>query len=368
MAETNKSIEIINKISEYLSAAHQALQDPFLDSLAYAAETNLRGKTRRLHEKLTGVVFLGAHLKNAAALNSTSKYVNLAEDFLGLDGVQYPDGSIFLLTNNDIGKHLPQYLELYANNRNSLFVVWDWDSQHWLQMSGILAVSCDYYVSASSENTFILSHFNPCIIGPVFVGAHQWSRRFILENIPSLLGARQDTPLGPHGFYEKYARRNRAIAAVGRHFESVGFASNDYKGRSDLDNLKQWAAHKSHWIVPVLGGVPIRVYNALITGGIPIVPAFYKNLPEIHALGDVPVFYETSDLVDPAAVNAAAVAKFDQQGESGLLARIAHAVEYHHVDAHCERILCAVQRSAARMVGGNTFDGDGYLGFGSKLD
>jgi len=367
MSEANKSIEIINAIAGHLTAAHQALQDPFLDSLAYTAEVKLKDKLQRLQGVMTGEVFLGAHLKNASPLGSNRKYTALAEDFLEQESVRFPAGSIIFLTNNDIGKNLPRYLELYASSTDSLCIVWDWDSQHWLQMSGILAVSTDYYVSASSENTFVLSHFSPAIIGPVFVGAHQWSKKFILENMATLLGARANTPLGPHGFYEKYAKRNRAIAAVGQHFDSVGFVGNDYKGRTDVENLSQWAGHKTHWIAPVLGGVPIRVYNALITGGIPIVPSFYRNLPEIHAMGDIPVFYETSDLIDPVSINAVAVAKFDHQGESGLLTRIANAIEHHHVDLHCERILRAIEQSAKRTTQADRHYGGGYLGFNAGL-
>jgi hypothetical protein len=96
-----------------------------------------------------------------------------------------------------------------------------------------------------------------------------------------------------------------------------------------------------------LGGVPIRVYNALITGGIPIVPAHYRCMPEGAILGDVPVHHDVLDLVEPRAVNARALARFDEGGEVALLQRIMHACEHHHVDSRIAALLAEVDRRLA---------------------
>jgi hypothetical protein len=362
MDTMNGESEIVNKLSALTKELHDTLQDVFFDSSAYLKKQKLEKKLGRGNFDSITKVYLGEHLKNARPINSAREYISLEKDFLKNPLKNIPSGSLFFLTNNDIGESLPKYIDLYNNNPDVLFVIWDWDSQHWVYMSSMLALHCDFYIPATSENAFLLSHFNPFVIGPVFVGAHQWTRRFLMDNIELFFEDRLNVPLGPHAFYGNFARRNRAISTVSKVYPSVNFGNHDYKVKSELDNLKEWAQHKTHWVAPVLGGVPIRVFNALITGGIPILPAFYKNLPEISILGNSPLYYDVSDLIEPEMINQAAVAKFDLGGESGLIQRISNAIENHHVDGHCERIFNAIENSIKKIKNNDRCHDFGYLG------
>lgn len=354
--------ELITELAALNKGIHEILQNSYFDSFALLKRGQVE---KKIASGLFGNlkrIYLGEHLKRCQPLVEGREYVPLPADFLTSPDLKFPAGSMLFLTNNDVGTDLSRYMDFYNRNPDVLAVIWDWDSQHWIQMSAMLAMSCDFYIPASSENVFQLSHFNPCTIGPVFVGVHQWSRRFVVDNFDTLLAPRSDEPFGPHAFYGSYERRNRAVVTVGNTFPSVGFVTNDYKGRSDLDNLREWSAHKTHWIAPVLGGVPIRVYNALMAGGIPIVPSFYRALPEVALLGDVPLYYEVSDLISPREVNAQAVAKFDAAGESGLIQRIASALDRHHVDSRCEQILATLERFIAAIASGDRNFEAGYLG------
>ena len=357
--------EIISKLADLHNDVSLVLQDPYFEALALSRKQQIEQKLATNQFTTLRRIYLGAHLQHSHSLNSQREFVYLTEDFLLSPPMDIPSNSVFLLLNNDVAKNLPQYLEFYQQHPECLFVIWDWDSQHWIYMSSILALNSDFYVSASSENAYLLSQFNPYVVGPVFAAVHQWSRRFILEHIDLFLGKRVDTPLGRHVFYNSYPRRNRAIATLTQTFPSVGFGTNEFKGRTDLENLHEWAQHKTHWIIPVLAGVPIRVYNALITGGIPLVPTFYKNLPEVAAFGDVALYYEVADLLQPQPINEAAVARFNAAGESGLIQRIAHAVEHHHVDGRCEQIFAALELSIQRLTAGDRSHDSGYLGFSS---
>lgn len=363
MTATKTPIELINALADLSKGIHEILQDGFFDSFALMKRGQMEKKVAGGLFGKVGRVYLGEHLKKSQPLAEGREFMTLPVDFLTQPGFSLPPASTLFLTNNDVGKSLPAYMEFYNQNPEVLFVIWDWDSQHWIQMSAMLAMNCDFYISASSENTFLLSHFNPCVIGPVFAGAYQWSRRFIAENFACLLEPRKDEPLGPHAFYGNYQRRNRAIATVTKVYPSVGFSANEYRNKTDLDNFREWAGHKTHWIAPVLGGVPIRVYNALAVGGIPIVPSFYRNMPEVALLGDIPFYYEVSDLIDPRTINEQAVAKFDGEGESGLIRRVSLALDKHHIDNRCEQILVAVERFLAGIAAGDRSYRDGYLGF-----
>jgi hypothetical protein len=260
-----------------------------------------------------------------------------------------------------VGADYAAYIDYYSTNPQAFFVIWDWDAQHWVEMSARLSMNCDAYISGNSENAFLLSHFNPINLGPIFIGAHQWSREFIINNFDILLQDRSDEPLGVHGFYSKYARRNRAVKTFGTTYPSVNFGSNEYKDRGELANLAEWAKHKVHFIAPVMGGVPIRVYNALITGGIPLVPSFYKSFPEVEILGDIPLFYEVKDLISPESLVNAAIEKFNEGGKSGLVDRVVRSLDAHHIDCRCELIFQQVENLWEMTSIGKSYESSHYV-------
>ncbi|WP_143449378.1 hypothetical protein [Iodobacter sp. BJB302] len=357
----NEIYQLIEKLAATSGQFASLLQDPLLDSLLFNKKNDLIKKLTATDFSKISTVYLGAHLVHARSMSENVHFVHLASDFLHKPPASIPKGAVFILLNNDIGKDLPAYIDFYNKNPQALFVIWDWDSQHWLQMSALCAIHCDVYISASSETVFALSHFNPCVIGPVFACVHQWSRTFVLNNLELLLSERADGPFGMHVHYEKYARRNRAIASVMQHFPAVAFANNDFKGRSDLENLKEWGAYKTHWIMPVLGGVPIRVYNALLTGGIPILPAFYQNMPEVAYLGTSPLYYDLNGLVEPHEIAKSAINVFNESGENGLIQRVLDGLARHHADTRCNDILLRVQRAVDGILRNDYAFHDSYL-------
>lgn len=363
MSDTGRTAtELIEQLTGLTQQVNTLLQDAFFDNWALRKQIQMERKLEATGFARAEHVFLGFHLATARPI-AARQYHHLAADFLDSPPADIPPNSVFLLLNNDIGgNRLAQYLAFVQAHPQAMFVVWDWDSQHWIQMSAILAMNSDFYVPGTSENVSLLAQFTPHVLGPVFVGVHQWTRRFLAEQTPLLLQPRLDTPLGQHAHYAQYPRRNRAIATVSPTYPTVGFADNAYKKRSELENLEEWGRHKTHWIMPVMAGVPIRVFNALATGGIPILPAFYRHLPEIAGLGDVPLYYEVGDLIEARRINEAAVARFDAAGESGLLARIADSLQRHHVDLRCEQILGALERAVDRLRRHDRSHDEGYLG------
>jgi hypothetical protein len=351
-------VSTINKLSELKSEISNILQGEMFDSIAYSKFEQLAAKARAFVP--CGAVYLAGDLSNARPLSKARSYVFLNPKEHDWTTFEMPHGSILLLTNNDIGGNLPAYIEFYNRRADSLFIVWDWDSQHWTYMSSMLGLHCDFYSSGGSENSFFLSHFNPNILGPVYGGAYQWTREFIVNHMDTVLARRSDEPLGVHYFYEKYPRRNRAIATVMKTFPSVRFGNNEYKTRSELDNFTEWCAHKTHWVMPVLGGLPLRGYNALVTGGIPILPAFLKNFPEVSILGDIPLYYEVSDLLDPQAIQQAGIEKFNAYGRDGLLQRVLDGLNLYHIDARCDHILKLAERAMNRLRVRDRSHPDGY--------
>jgi hypothetical protein len=253
------------------------------------------------------------------------------------------EGAIVLLNNNDLARlgHGPVWSDFQALHDKTLFILWDWDNHHWLEHSVFCAAHCDLYVPAHQENLYLLSRYNWAIAGPVPTASVQWSRRFLVENTVHLLnGARSNMPLGMHVPYANFTFRNSVVQTLSSQYPSIGFSTQNFHLRTSSDRLQEWASHKLHWIMPVLNDVPIRIFDALITGGIPIVPASLQSLTPINSLPREHVlFFSPEAVLHPEALVTEAVARFDRGGPDQLLARHRYALDCHHGTARIAEIL-----------------------------
>jgi hypothetical protein len=256
------------------------------------------------------------------------------------------DGAIVLVNNNDVAyqQSAARYAAMAARCTNTAFLAWDWDNHHWMDSSLLLAANSDLYFPAHNENMYLLSRLNWLTSGPVPCGTIQWSRNFLARHVATMLQSeRQNAPLGMHVFYPQFGFRNQTVVTLKQHYEGIGFSSAAFHNRTDVDRLNEWCAHKSHWIIPVLNDVPIRIFDAMVTGGIAIVPESLRFLaPVVGIPREHIVFYGPNDILEPQAVVARANALFDAGGADGLVARHRLALELHHGEARIKTMLrCA---------------------------
>lgn len=254
--------------------------------------------------------------------------------------------AVVVVNNNDVAGDAAACAALQAACTRTVFIGWDWDNHHWLERSATLAATSDLYAPSHLENLWLVTRYNQDTVGPVPCGTVQWSRRELAAALPMLATVpRSDLPLGMHIPYGAFVHRLRVIRALAEHFPSVGFSDRSFHGRTAQDRLAEWAGHKSHWIIPVLNDVPIRLFDALVTGGIPIVPASLRHLAPVCDIPDEHiVFYSPQDIVDPKPVVARANARFDAGGADGLVARHRLALDRHHGNARVEVMLDHARR------------------------
>lgn len=261
----------------------------------------------------------------------------------------YLEGAIVILNNNDVGHQgdMMYYSKFYSQCDRTLFVAWDWDNHHWMELSTFLAAHSDIYAPAHHENLFLLSRFNWLTVGPVYCGTVQWSRKHLSDHLTEIIAAaRSNDPLGMHIPYSPFRFRMQVISTLNKHYSSVGFSDRSFHVRTIEDRLREWCAHKSHWIAPVLNDVPIRIFDALVTGGIPIVPESLRFLPPVRDIGkDHIVFYGPQDIIDPKGVVAKANELFDVGGTEKLVERHVYALKYHHGDTRIRQILDCVNEA-----------------------
>lgn len=295
-------------------------------------------------------VYLSANLSGFACQIEGFSVEVLAKDFFQEDEAERHavkiaqlEGCVVIINNNDLG--VPEarryFTALLAECPITCFIAWDWDNHHWLELSTFLAAHVDIYAPAHHENLYLLSRYNWFIAGPVYCSSVQWSRQFLCENLAGMLTAeRSAAPLGMHIPYGQFNFRIRVISTLHQHYPSIGFSDRTFHVRTAEDRLKEWCAHKTHWIAPVLNDVPIRIFDALVTGGIPIVPASLAFLPPVSSISRQHiVFYSAADIVNPAAVVERANALFDEGGADAMVARHRYALEHHHGDFSVRRML-----------------------------
>lgn len=255
------------------------------------------------------------------------------------------EGAVVIVNNNDIGgtpiDGVPPYGYFFAHCERTLFIGWDWDNHHWLERSTLLAAHCDLYAPAHEENLYLLTRYNACTVGPVYSATVQWSRRFLSDQLPAIVQRpRSDAPLGMHIPYGNFPYRNRVVTTLNKHYPTVGFSDPSFHARTAADRLLEWASHKVHWIAPVMNDVPIRIFDALVTGGIPLLPKSLRHLAPARDIGpDHLVFYGPGDIVEPQAVVARANALFDRSGADGIVARHRLSLDQHHGNSRIAQLL-----------------------------
>ncbi len=252
-------------------------------------------------------------------------------------------GCVVVVNNNDVGhgNGMPGYAELVRRCERTVFIAWDWDNHHWLEVSTFLAAHSDVYAPAHHENLYLLSRYNPTLAGPVYCTSVQWSRAFLADHLADMLTAvRSNAPLGKHIPYAPFGFRNRVVTTLSQRYPSIGFSDRSFHVRTPEERLAEWTAHKLHWIVPVLNDVPIRIFDALISGGIPVLPESLRHLPPVR---DLPrehvVFYGPQDIVEPQAVVELGIALFDRGGKDGIAARHRLAMAAFHGDHSMQQML-----------------------------
>jgi hypothetical protein len=145
---------------------------------------------------------------------------------------------------------------------------------------------------------------------------------------------------GGFGRYVWAIERNRFIEAVmgccPEHSLTLG-TLDDYFQIPASERLKAWVEHKVHLIVPVNRDFSSRIFEALITGQIPLVPDDVPDLdkvidPDAQAL--LPVLrYKAGDVGAAKAAWQEGVMRFDQAGVQGVQRRHEFARDRHSLAA-----------------------------------
>jgi len=330
------------EISKYLAAQSHIGQNEVLQELLYHKNIRNRSLTN-LKNSFSGKIYITDHIFHAVRHKPPGADIEFFNMQTAPDKIE---NSIVILGNNNVmvgDNNVEKYYALYQNSPSSIFVIWDFDNHHWISLSSVLASSCDLYIPTHLDNLDTLARFNNIMAGPIGAGTIQWPKEFLQEHLDIIKTAeRSNEPLGTHIEYQQFPTRQRILQTLNKNLNKVKLVDGSYHDRPMLDRFTEWCSHKSHWVVPVLNDVPIRVFDSLITGGIPIIPRSLKYHKDIINLSDDILFYDYADIQNPHEITKKANNLFDERGIQGVLDRHYKVLYNYHVDNRVESILKAV--------------------------
>ena len=256
-------------------------------------------------------------------------------DISTLQNYRY-DNSLIILNNNDFCDKscYSTVLKIKKNSLNLQIIIWDFDNHHLLATSLRLMFLSNIYFGAHQHNFEFLRRTSFKYFGFLSACVVQWPREFLTFHIQNMLfTSRSNELFGPHVHYPAFTRRNNIIKSVSTNFPKVFFSNFSYHNRSLEDRFSEWCNFKIHFIAPVDHDLPIRLFDALVTGGIPLVPIKLKNLLHALSLDSFVVFYNECNLEFLHLKVDEAIIKFDEEGPEGMLTRINFVLANHHIDS-----------------------------------
>ncbi len=305
-------------------------------------------------------VFKGARFEKIFVVTHPSNYVNFASS---IDGdLINPISEDLIRSANQfrerLSKELHRALVILTNNNGAnigyenlvaiknlcpetVFALHDFDNHHWVRNSTILAAICDVYIPAHIGDYSFVGRINSQIVSGIPCGSIQWSKEFLEKNSSTLFrSSRQIGPLGKHHLYERFTYRNRILATLSKKYESIGFTVGRYHEKTQVEKWQEWTAYKLHFICPVWNDLPIRFFDALISGGMPLVPMSLRpyldslSIPSKHYY-----LYSPSDILHPERLVTAGCNRFDELGNDGIIERHSYALREFNVDTTLKRII-----------------------------
>ena len=272
---------------------------------------------------------------------------SLAEDILNvLNG----EPCIIIVNNNEVALNIgyDKWRSIFSTIKNVIFVVWDHDNHHWLSCSMFCALFSDFYMPAHVENIANLSAVHAQLPSIVHCGVSQFLKSDLTDLLSSDL-ARQRKPItGMHRYYPQFKYRNSIIKRLSAYYPgAIGFTEgNHYSHTEYRNNLKFWSGFQTSFVAPVQGDLPIRIFDSISSGSIPIIPHTIAWQMEYHKIPrEMYHVYSTADLDSPMKIVDSALDQYRQQGIRGVSERIEFGIKRLHVSASLTSIIRIVLKA-----------------------
>lgn len=257
--------------------------------------------------------------------------------------------------------HLQNDTAAIAKLRQSGFggpiVGWFWDNHHHMFVNYSVAEALDVAVPGHAFAAGYLANRRSVLAAPVPLCVTQWSAREAERCFATGMGKpRHDALYGGFVRYGFAKRRNEFVERLQEAgFDRLSFLEEatlqSYFGRSGEDRFADWMGHKVSLCLPLARDLSQRLFDALVTGQVPIVssdiddldavipPAMQEALPIIR--------FDRYEVADVREAHARALAAYDAGGEAAALERHRYALDHHTFEVRISQILDAMTTLAS---------------------
>jgi tetratricopeptide (TPR) repeat protein len=238
-------------------------------------------------------------------------------------------------------------------NADVPIIGWFWDNHHHVFDNHKALADLDVIVPGHGFAASYLRTSNALMTPAESMCVAQWTKSEASEFFQNLGDSdRSDDLYGGFVRYEGAPKRNRLIDdLVKSGFKGVksleGSDIQHYFGLLPKQRFQEWASHKVSLCLPLAGDVSLRLFDALLTGQIPIVPRDVWDLDSIipeSIQAQLPVVrFDDYSVDDVTRACNAARKLFDELGYAGVTSRHRYALENHMFVSSLQRILATAQ-------------------------
>ena len=229
-------------------------------------------------------------------------------------------------------------------------VVWNYDNHHSFTSNIVKGSIFDIFVPAHTNYTDYLNIAKSLLVSPTPCGLAQWTPDFVRKGFRKFGGQQRSNKLDGGFTLHNYrgAYRGALIEELSTKLEDsdvrgIPFGKQGYWRNDQFENLKTWMSYKTSVSISINNDIPIRVFDALAVGQIPLVPSWLSGFDAIipqreqERLPIVRYFENTAEEVSRA--HKQAIALFDRDGKRGAKRRRDYCLKHHTLNQRYEDIL-----------------------------
>ncbi|MBF0269480.1 MAG: hypothetical protein HQL44_12905 [Alphaproteobacteria bacterium] len=336
--------EQVAQMVDLIGAFYGLPQSPALSSLIETRSFETRNRLARLRSKPSqdririAISIKGIGAKEEECLERNNPEIALVQ----------PSDADIVITD----PHTPDLDALLS--ADALRVFWAHDHHHTFAHYVMHLIKTNIVVPAHFCRRDHLAAFNRHIADTVPATTNQWSQEEIaaFSARPAAL-ARHNALYGGFGAYDVCLDRSMFVGALMERLPEhalsvrrIQNADDPFFSMSARERYDEWRGYKVSLAAAINQDIPIRIFDALATGQIPIIPDSIVNLNWIISVEDQQrLGIERYHFEDPDSAISAwrrALTNFDRLGEQGIQTRIEYFLKNHSLIQRVEKILRAL--------------------------
>jgi hypothetical protein len=239
-------------------------------------------------------------------------------------------------------------------------LVWLWDNHHHLDLGGQMAMLADIVLPMHETSVDYLKAYNDFVFSALPAATAQWGGPRFVEAVfrDQASAERSDRLYGGFVAYEGF-QRNQFIQSCMRQMPDHALVLRPPSEARDIqhfgsatrrERMVEWMGYKCSLVCSLTEDIPIRVFDGLLAGQIPLVPHNLNGFdrlisPALQA--ELPVLrYDPYDVPSVEAGWRAAVALYDRAGVAGAARRHRFVMDNHLMKHRVVDVIWSVLNSA----------------------